>query len=502
MSEVERMARREPPAQFTQPEHKLYVHRPPSALLVMVCRARDLIMCDYNWLTRTGSSDPTVKLQVEGRDEVEQTSTQYKTLTPEWDEDFLLPCDDPEETLRVTVEDYDRFSGNDFMGCVRIPLSALKHRQLVVNTYRLTDTKGRTKKNRGTIDLQLRWVHNPEHAVVIDHKYDEKEAFPGREANAVRILLIRGRKLPAMDRRLFGKEGTSDPMVTFRLKDKQLESTVKNKQLSPEWLESFELRADDPDDSIVEVIVDDWDQLSGNDCMGKCFIDVKELKNRKLHRRWYALLPPNSKKPDQADESDVSEYSSEGEYGAEFMDHANKAPLGKLELACRWLYLPDFDLPVPDQMLRDTYPHDKINALHIYLVRGTHLPAVDTDITGNRTSDPLVTFVLEEERKNSKVKKRTLEPFWKEYFDVSVEGDLEPQVLRIVCDDWDLVIVQRRERFTRLTIKTRRSAATTSWASAPCRSQNCWIGNYIGTGSGSWAKITKMIGAGASSISL
>ena len=180
---------------------------------------------------------------------------------------------------------------------------------------------------------------------------------------------------------------------------------------------------------------------------------MKELKNRKLHRRWYALLPPNSKKPDQADESDVSEYSSEGEYGAEFMDHANKAPLGKLELACRWLYLPDFDLPVPDQMLRDTYPHDKINALHIYLVRGTHLPAVDTDITGNRTSDPLVTFVLEEERKNSKVKKRTLEPFWKEYFDVSVEGDLEPQVLKIVCDDWDLVIVQCREwRFTRLTI--------------------------------------------------
>ena len=47
MSEVERMARREPPSQFTQPEHKLYAHRPPSALLVMVCRARDLIMCDY-----------------------------------------------------------------------------------------------------------------------------------------------------------------------------------------------------------------------------------------------------------------------------------------------------------------------------------------------------------------------------------------------------------------------------------------------------------------------
>ena len=80
-------------------------------------------MCDYNWLTRTGSSDPTVKLQVEGRDEVEQNLDPVQD-TPEWDEDFLLPCDDPEETLRVTVEDYDRFSGNDFMGCVRIPCGA------------------------------------------------------------------------------------------------------------------------------------------------------------------------------------------------------------------------------------------------------------------------------------------------------------------------------------------------------------------------------------------
>ena len=62
---------------------------------------------------------------------------------------------------------------------------------------------------------------------------------------------------------LFGKEGTSDPMVTFKLKDKQLESTVKNKQLAHEWLESFELRADDPDYSDRRSPVDDWDQLSG-----------------------------------------------------------------------------------------------------------------------------------------------------------------------------------------------------------------------------------------------
>ena len=65
-----------------------------------------------------------MKLQIEGRAK-EQTSTQYKTLTPEWDEDFLLPCDDPEETLRVTVEDCDRFGGTIFWG-VEDPLSALK----------------------------------------------------------------------------------------------------------------------------------------------------------------------------------------------------------------------------------------------------------------------------------------------------------------------------------------------------------------------------------------
>ena len=66
------------------------------------------------------------------------------------------------------------------------------------------------------------------------------------------------------------------------------------------------------------------------------------------------------------------------------------------------------------------------------------------------------------------MKKRTLEPFWKEYFDVSVEGDLEPQVLKIQCDDWDLVIVQRRENF-KTHDAARRSAVMILWAGAPYR---------------------------------
>ena len=72
---------------------------------------------------------------------------------------------------------------------------------------------------------------------------------------------------------------------------------------------------------------------------------------------------------------------------------------------------PDFDLPVPDQMLRDSI-RDKINALH--KSRARHASpgrGYGYYVTERRTLS--VTFVLEEERKNSKVKKRTLEPFWK-----------------------------------------------------------------------------------------
>ena len=448
-TEVELMTRKAPPRNMTAAENKLYAPRPPSALLIQVCRARDLLMLDYNWLTRTGSSDPMVSLRIEGRDVTEETSTQFKTTTPTWEEDFVLPTDDPAEVLKVTVMDYDRFGANDFMGQVRIPLHTLKDRALHTHTYLLTDKKGSTKKKRGTIDLCLRWVHDPEHAVIIDHSYSRKEEYPMKEANAVRILLIRGRNLKAMDRQLFsGKEGTSDPMVTFKLKDTVEESTVQSKTISPEWLESFEIRADDPDDCLIEVRVDDWDQLSGNDCMGRCWIDVGELRNRKLHRRWYALLPEKSMKPEQYEQSESSSSggsedtsSASSESDAEHVPPPSNDPgLGKLELAVRWMYLPDFDLPVPDQMKKEQYPHEKINALHVYLIRGTHLPAVDLDLTtGLKTSDPLVTFVLEEERKNSKVKKKTLEPVWTEYFDLSVEGVLEDQTLQVTCDDWDMI---------------------------------------------------------------
>lgn len=48
-----------------------------------------------------------------------------------------------------------------------------------------------------------------------------------------------------------------------------------------------------------------------------------------------------------------------------------------------------------------------------------------------------MTFTLEGERKNSKVKKKNLEPIWTEHFEFPVE-EME-DTLECVCDDWDLL---------------------------------------------------------------
>ena len=247
-----------------------------------------------------------------------------------------------------------------------------------------------------------------------------KEPHAKNPANALVVMLIRGRNLPVADRSLTGK-GSSDPMVTFRLKGQETSSKVVKKSVNPEWREQISLRADELDDA-VEVTVDDWDQISGNDFLGKCWVHARDHSDRKLRRAWYRLVPQKAShnQPDA--------------------DDAAKAPLGKLELACRWVFLPEFDLPAPEDMRNDEeFPDEPINALHVYLVRGSGLPVMDRDLVGKGgSSDPLVVFTLAEETRNSKVKKKNLEPIWTEYFEFGVEGDLEAQSLDIVCDDWDL----------------------------------------------------------------
>ena len=58
--------------------------------------------------------------------------------------------------------------------------------------------------------------------------------------------------------------GASDPYVKMKLTEDKLPSkktTVKYKNLNPEWNEEFNLVVKDPESQALEIIVYDWEQV-------------------------------------------------------------------------------------------------------------------------------------------------------------------------------------------------------------------------------------------------
>ena len=93
-------------------------------LYVKVYKAENLASADIN-----GKSDPFCVLELVN--ERLQTSTEYKTLSPEWNRLFSFNIKDLFEVLEITIYDEDRDRA-EFLGKVAIPLiqviSKLKRR--------------------------------------------------------------------------------------------------------------------------------------------------------------------------------------------------------------------------------------------------------------------------------------------------------------------------------------------------------------------------------------
>lgn len=58
--------------------------------------------------------------------------------------------------------------------------------------------------------------------------------------------------------------GSSDPYVKLKLTEDALPSkktTVKNKNLNPEWNEEFNITVKDPESQALQILVYDWEQV-------------------------------------------------------------------------------------------------------------------------------------------------------------------------------------------------------------------------------------------------
>ncbi|XP_040265338.1 synaptotagmin-7 isoform X1 [Bufo bufo] len=252
-----------------------------STLTVKIMKAQELPAKDFS-----GTSDPFVKIYLlPDKKHKLETKVKRKNLNPHWNETFLFEGFPYEKVVQrvlyLQVLDYDRFSRNDPIGEVSIPLNKIDLTQMQTFWKELkpcSDGSG----SRGELLLSL--CYNP-------------------SANSIIVNIIKARHLKAMD---IG--GTSDPYVKVWLmyKDKRVEkkkTVVMKRCLNPIFNESFifEVPTEKLRETTIIITVMDKDRISRNDVIGKIYLswksgpgEVKHWKDMISHPRtavaqWHQL---------------------------------------------------------------------------------------------------------------------------------------------------------------------------------------------------------------------
>ncbi|XP_072322452.1 synaptotagmin-7 isoform X1 [Scyliorhinus torazame] len=226
-----------------------------STFTVKIMKAVELPAKDFS-----GTSDPFVKIYLlPDKKHKLETKVKRKNLNPHWNETFLFEGFPYEKVVQrvlyLQVLDYDRFSRNDPIGEVSLPLNKVDLTQTQTFWKELkpcSDGCGR----RGELLLSL--CYNP-------------------TANTITVNIIKARNLKAMD---IG--GTSDPYVKVWLmyKDKKVEkkkTVVMKRCLNPIFNESFvfDVPTEILRETTIIITVMDKDKLSRNDVIGKIYLSWK-----------------------------------------------------------------------------------------------------------------------------------------------------------------------------------------------------------------------------------
>ncbi|GAB2219463.1 hypothetical protein Drorol1_Dr00007099 [Drosera rotundifolia] len=96
-----------------------------------------------------------------------------------------------------------------------------------------------------------------------------------RPVGTLHVKVLRAAKLKKKD-----LLGASDPYVKLKLTEDKAplkKSTVKQKNLNPEWNEEFNLVVRDPQTQKLELRIYDWEQVGKHDKMGMNSVDLKDL---------------------------------------------------------------------------------------------------------------------------------------------------------------------------------------------------------------------------------
>ncbi|OIW21801.1 hypothetical protein TanjilG_10977 [Lupinus angustifolius] len=108
----------------------------------------------------------------------------------------------------------------------------------------------------------------------------EVQIMDPAKAMKVPVGILHVKVLKAVKLRKKDLMGGADPYVKLKLTDDKLPSkktTVKYKNLNPEWNEEFKIVIKDPESQALELNIYDWEQIGKHDKMGMNIIQLKEL---------------------------------------------------------------------------------------------------------------------------------------------------------------------------------------------------------------------------------
>ncbi|KAI3922613.1 hypothetical protein MKX01_006302 [Papaver californicum] len=215
-----------------------------------------------------------------------------------------------------------------------------------------------------------------------------------RPVGILHVKVVRAMKLKKKD-----LMGASDPYVKLKLSEDRVPSkktTVKHRNLNPEWNEEFNLVVKDPELQALEINVFDWEQVGKHDKMGMNVIPVKDL-------------PPNEPKLMTLDLLKNMDLN----------DITNEKSRGQIVMEVTYKPFKEEDIPKNSEETNEVEKAPEGTpfggGMLVVIVHSAE------DVEGKHHTNPYVRLIFRGEERKTKHVKKNRDPRWEEEFTFMLE---------------------------------------------------------------------------------
>ncbi|KAI5655958.1 hypothetical protein M9H77_24751 [Catharanthus roseus] len=215
-----------------------------------------------------------------------------------------------------------------------------------------------------------------------------------RPVGILNVKVVRAMKLKKKD-----LLGASDPYVKLKLSEDKLPSkktTVRHKNLNPEWNEEFTFAVKDPECQVLDISVYDWEQVGSHDKMGVNIVRLNELAPEEPKALILDLLK-------NLNANDAQNEKSRGQIVLEVM----YKPFGEDEM-------PN-NIEVSNEVQKAPEGTPDGGGVLVVIVHEAQ------DLEGKHHVNPSVRLFFRGEEKRTKPVKRNKDPRWEEEFQFTLE---------------------------------------------------------------------------------